>query len=243
MLLLTVSVFAAAVVAADIAVAAAVIAAAPAVIAAAPAVIAVAVAAAIIAAIVAVIAAAVVAVIAVVGVAVVAVAVAAVIAAATVADIAATVTIIAGAALQVVAPSAVVVVAVVVRTTNIFLQFHHVEGTFHHGPFSSQALASSCPLPACWRGQGRWRSLCSSGLSVGSSLCWVTKSTMGMGIGNLIQPPPKKKQPKTGALAYAELGTMITSSGAEYSYFMVAFGAFPAYMFSWYSLLLVFFVK
>ncbi len=36
-----------------------------------------------------------------------------------------------------------------------------------------------------------------------------------------------------GALAYAELGTMITSSGAEYSYFMVAFGAFPAYMFSW----------
>ncbi len=33
---------------------------------------------------------------------------------------------------------------------------------------------------------------------------------------------------------------MITSSGAEYSYFMVAFGAFPAYMFSWYSLLLVF---
>ncbi len=40
--------------------------------------------------------------------------------------------------------------------------------------------------------------------------------------------------PHIGALAYAELGTMITSSGAEYSYFMVAFGAFPAYMFSWY---------
>ena len=34
-----------------------------------------------------------------------------------------------------------------------------------------------------------------------------------------------------GALAYAERGTMITSSGAEYSYFMVAFGPFPAYMF------------
>ena len=42
-----------------------------------------------------------------------------------------------------------------------------------------------------------------------------------------------------GALAYAELGTMITSSGAEYSYFMVAFGAFPAYMFSWVSTIII----
>lgn len=42
-----------------------------------------------------------------------------------------------------------------------------------------------------------------------------------------------------GALAYAELGTMITSSGAEYSYFMVAFGPFPAYMFSWVSTMII----
>jgi solute carrier family 7 (L-type amino acid transporter), member 9/15 len=43
----------------------------------------------------------------------------------------------------------------------------------------------------------------------------------------------------SGALSYAELGTMITSSGAEYSYFMVAFGAFPAYMFSWVSTIII----
>ena len=42
-----------------------------------------------------------------------------------------------------------------------------------------------------------------------------------------------------GALAYAELGTMIPSSGAEYSYFMVAFGPFPAYMFSWVSTIII----
>jgi L-type amino acid transporter 9 len=43
----------------------------------------------------------------------------------------------------------------------------------------------------------------------------------------------------SGALAYAELGTMIPSSGAEYSYFMVAFGRFPAYMFSWVSTIII----
>ena len=32
---------------------------------------------------------------------------------------------------------------------------------------------------------------------------------------------------------------MITSSGAEYSYFMVAFGPFPAYMFSWVSTIII----
>jgi L-type amino acid transporter 9 len=42
-----------------------------------------------------------------------------------------------------------------------------------------------------------------------------------------------------GALSYAELGTMITSSGAEYSYFMVAFGPFSAYMFSWVSTIII----
>ena len=40
-------------------------------------------------------------------------------------------------------------------------------------------------------------------------------------------------------MAYAELGTMIPSSGAEYSYFMVAFGPFPAYMFSWVSTIII----
>ena len=45
--------------------------------------------------------------------------------------------------------------------------------------------------------------------------------------------------PISGALAYAELGTMIPSSGAEYSYFMVAFGPFSAYMFSWVSTIII----
>ncbi|XP_072380215.1 b(0,+)-type amino acid transporter 1 isoform X1 [Diabrotica undecimpunctata] len=42
-----------------------------------------------------------------------------------------------------------------------------------------------------------------------------------------------------GALAYAELGTMNTSSGAEYAYFMDAFGAPPAFLFSWASTLVL----
>jgi L-type amino acid transporter 9 len=43
----------------------------------------------------------------------------------------------------------------------------------------------------------------------------------------------------TGALAYAELGTMNTSSGAEYAYFMDAYGSMPAYLFSWVSTLVL----
>lgn len=42
-----------------------------------------------------------------------------------------------------------------------------------------------------------------------------------------------------GALAYAELGTMNTSSGAEYAYFMDAFGSPPAFLFSWVSTLVL----
>lgn len=42
-----------------------------------------------------------------------------------------------------------------------------------------------------------------------------------------------------GALAYAELGAMNTSSGAEWAYFMDAFGAPPAFLFSWVSTLVL----
>lgn len=42
-----------------------------------------------------------------------------------------------------------------------------------------------------------------------------------------------------GALSYAELGTMNTSSGAEWAYFMDAFGAPPAFLFSWVSTLVL----
>ncbi|KAF4529098.1 hypothetical protein B566_EDAN014620 [Ephemera danica] len=40
-------------------------------------------------------------------------------------------------------------------------------------------------------------------------------------------------------MAYAELGTMNTSSGAEYAYFMDAFGSLPAFLFSWVSTLVL----
>lgn len=42
-----------------------------------------------------------------------------------------------------------------------------------------------------------------------------------------------------GALAYAELGTINPSSGAEWAYFMDAFGPCPAFLFSWVSTLVL----
>uniref|UniRef100_A0A8C5EGD0 b(0,+)-type amino acid transporter 1 n=1 Tax=Gouania willdenowi TaxID=441366 RepID=A0A8C5EGD0_GOUWI len=42
-----------------------------------------------------------------------------------------------------------------------------------------------------------------------------------------------------GALCYAELGTMITKSGAEYSYLKECFGPLPAYLFSWTTVMVL----
>uniref|UniRef100_A0A7N6BKK2 b(0,+)-type amino acid transporter 1 n=1 Tax=Anabas testudineus TaxID=64144 RepID=A0A7N6BKK2_ANATE len=42
-----------------------------------------------------------------------------------------------------------------------------------------------------------------------------------------------------GALCYAELGTMITKSGGEYSYLMEAYGPIPAYLFSWTTVMVL----
>lgn len=43
----------------------------------------------------------------------------------------------------------------------------------------------------------------------------------------------------TGALCYAELGTMITKSGGEYPYFMEAFGPIVAYLYSWTTVMVL----
>lgn len=43
----------------------------------------------------------------------------------------------------------------------------------------------------------------------------------------------------TGALCYAELGTMITKSGGEYPYFMEAFGPIVAYLYSWTTIMVL----
>ncbi|XP_053174477.1 b(0,+)-type amino acid transporter 1 [Scomber japonicus] len=42
-----------------------------------------------------------------------------------------------------------------------------------------------------------------------------------------------------GALCYAELGTMITKSGGEYSYLMEAFGSLLAYLYSWTTVMVL----
>uniref|UniRef100_A0A6Q2YLQ3 b(0,+)-type amino acid transporter 1 n=1 Tax=Esox lucius TaxID=8010 RepID=A0A6Q2YLQ3_ESOLU len=42
-----------------------------------------------------------------------------------------------------------------------------------------------------------------------------------------------------GALCYAELGTMITKSGGEYSYLMEAFGPVVAYLYSWTTVIIL----
>ncbi|XP_058485938.1 b(0,+)-type amino acid transporter 1 [Solea solea] len=42
-----------------------------------------------------------------------------------------------------------------------------------------------------------------------------------------------------GALCYAELGTMITKSGADYSYLMEAFGPILAYLYSWTTVIVL----
>ncbi|KAJ8041406.1 b(0,+)-type amino acid transporter 1 [Holothuria leucospilota] len=42
----------------------------------------------------------------------------------------------------------------------------------------------------------------------------------------------------TGALCYAELGTMIPKSGGEYPYLMDTYGAPIAFLFSWVSIIL-----
>lgn len=43
----------------------------------------------------------------------------------------------------------------------------------------------------------------------------------------------------TGALCYAELGTMITKSGGEYPYLMEAFGSIMAYLYSWITVMVL----
>ena len=42
-----------------------------------------------------------------------------------------------------------------------------------------------------------------------------------------------------GAMAYAELGTMIPTSGGEYTYIREAFGAMPAFLYAWTACIVI----
>ena len=42
-----------------------------------------------------------------------------------------------------------------------------------------------------------------------------------------------------GAMAYAELGTMIPTSGGEYTYIREAFGALPAFLYAWTACIVI----
>ncbi len=85
-------------------------------------------------------------------------------------------------------------------------------------------------------------------IGLGSGIALIVSSIIGSGI--FASPGPVLKYTEsvgmalvvwfvagllalTGALCYAELGTMITDSGGEHPYLMRAYGSLPAFLFSW----------